>query len=292
MERVSTLPERLTVTPAISIVIPAHNEEGTIGRTLGALRTGSHPGEFEIIVICNGCTDETAAVAARSGTDITVIEVPEPSKQQALRRGDEAAHVFPRIYIDADVEISGDSVRALADTLRVSGADAAGPRRTFFRFGVSWGVRWFYDVWEELPQVANGLFGRGVIGVSRRGHQRLVDLPSVMADDLAFSEVLASARCVVPEAEVVIRPPKTMRDLLRRRIRVYTGNAQADVAGIRGAGAKTSWSSLARLAAAKPRLIPRLPVFLGVAVAAKWHARKAISEGDFTTWLRDESSRG
>jgi hypothetical protein len=41
----------------------------------------------------------------------------------------------------------------------------------------------------------------------------------------------------------------------------------------------------------EPRLAPRMPVFLAAALIARRRARAAVSSGDFSTWLRDESSR-
>src|SRR3954468_18969395 len=50
--------------PAVSIVIPAHNEEAVIAGNLRRLLDGSKPGEFDVIVVANACTDGTAAAAA------------------------------------------------------------------------------------------------------------------------------------------------------------------------------------------------------------------------------------
>ena len=49
---------------AISIVIPAHNEEAVIGRLLRSLSDRKE--NDEIIVVCDGCSDRTAEIAARS----------------------------------------------------------------------------------------------------------------------------------------------------------------------------------------------------------------------------------
>jgi glycosyltransferase involved in cell wall biosynthesis len=46
----------------ISVVIPAHNEEDYIGLTLDAVNRQNYP-YFEVIVVANGCTDRTAAIA-------------------------------------------------------------------------------------------------------------------------------------------------------------------------------------------------------------------------------------
>src|SRR2546423_1022907 len=51
-----------TIPRLISIIIPAHNEERYLGRTLEALHRQTYS-LFEIIVIANGCDDRTAEIA-------------------------------------------------------------------------------------------------------------------------------------------------------------------------------------------------------------------------------------
>ena len=53
-----------------SIVIAAYNEAAVIGRCLDALLSGAAPGEFDVTVVANGCTDDTAEVAARDGVRV------------------------------------------------------------------------------------------------------------------------------------------------------------------------------------------------------------------------------
>ncbi|MDM8083232.1 glycosyltransferase [Cellulomonas cellasea] len=299
--------------PMAGVVVPAHNEERTITRLLTALT--ADPGiPLEVVVVCNGCSDRTADVARRMAlpagarSTVTVVELAEAGKAGALLRGDEATAAYPRVYVDADVEITAASVAALAAALdggpdgasaaapsggRLAGGHlAAGPERQVPRDGVGWPVRWYYDVWERLPQVRDGLFGRGVVAVSAEGHARLRGLPSMLSDDLVMSEAFTPAeRVVAPGAVVVVRPPRTLRDLLRRRVRVATGNAQADGAGLRGSSAATSPGTLARLVRERPSSAPQVGLFVAVALVARTRARRAVRRGDFRTWLRDESSR-
>lgn len=285
-----------------SIVIPAHNEGRVIGRLLDALLDGAPSAGPDIVVVCNGCTDDTATVAAARGPRVRVVEIPTPSKHTALRVGDEHARGFPRLYVDADVVVGAADVRALADALATSPALlAAAPGRDIPLVGCAWPVRAYYRVWQLLPAVREGLFGRGVIAVTEPGHARLAALPPLMADDLAASLAFAPGeRRVVESARVVVLPPRTWGDLIKRRVRAATSSAElerfqaaraSEPAAAPPPSARTGTGDLRELLRARPRLLPGVVVFVVAALAARRGARKAIRTGDFSTWLRDESSR-
>ena len=67
-------------------------------------------------MVCNGCTDDTADVA-RSVPGVRVVELEEGSKPAALNAGDKAATLWPRLYLDADIQISAAAVLAVLDRL-------------------------------------------------------------------------------------------------------------------------------------------------------------------------------
>jgi glycosyltransferase involved in cell wall biosynthesis len=276
----------------ISVVIPAHNEASVISRLLAGLLADAHADELQVVVVANGCSDETARIAATFGQRVSVVSTPIASKSHALQLGDTHARGFPRLYVDADVELGIQDVRALADALGEPGVLAAAPTRVLTMDGRPLTVRWYYDIWQRLPGVRDGLYGRGVIGVSEAGHQRLAALPSVMNDDLAASVAFEpTERRVVRGARVVVHPPRTASDLVRRRIRALTGIAQLQ-GRMEGVGeARTTRLDLMRIVRDEPATVPRLAVFLGVTAVARWKARRPIRSQDFTTWLRDDSSR-
>ena len=111
-----------------------------------------------------------------------------------------------------------------------------------------------------------------------------------MSDDLVIGEAFApDERTIVTDAVVTVHPPKTLADLLKRRVRVHTGNAEA--ASTRSDESRTSWRRLSALVRSDVSLAPKLPIFVGVAALARLRAQRAIRSGDFTTWQRDESSR-
>jgi hypothetical protein len=280
------------VAAVAGVVIPAHNEERVIARTLGRLSVGVSRDDLDVVVVCNGCTDATAEVARTVAPWARVLEVPKPSKAEAVRVGNAAGTVFPRVHLDADVVISGADVLNLVRPLQERGVLATAPQRVLLRDRSSRLVRWFYDVWEQLPQVRSGLFGRGVVAVSEQGQRRVDALPQLMSDDLGISEVFEPhERRVVWTAFAEVRAPGTFRDLMRRRVRVATGNTQSSQVGVRRPESSTTWGTLARLSVRQPGLAPRVPLFLLVGAVARLQSRRAVRSGDFTTWLRDESSR-
>lgn len=167
-------------------------------------------------------------------------------------------------------------------------------------------MRAYYRVWQRLPAVREGLFGRGVIAVSESGHARIAALPPLMADDLAASQAFGPGeRRVVEAARVVVRPPRTWSDLVRRRIRAATSSAEFErfqasqrdgssastpEQATAAPSARTGTADLRALLRARPQLLPGVVVFVVAALAARRGARKAIRNEDFSTWLRDESN--
>jgi hypothetical protein len=58
------------------------------------------------------------------------------------------------------------------------------------------------------------------------------------------------------------------------------------------ASARTRPADLLAMIRAEPLLAPRVAAFLAVAVIARRRARREVRRHQYTTWLRDESSRG
>ncbi|PYF99673.1 Glycosyl transferase family 2 [Georgenia satyanarayanai] len=285
-----TIPAGTGVAGLGCVVVPAHDEAAVIGRLLRALTAGGV--DLEVVVVANGCTDATAEVA-RAFPGVRVLETPVPSKMHALALGDRHVSRFPRFYVDADVVIGTRDLSALGAALSEPGVHAAGPERSLDLAASSWPVRAYYSVWCRLPGVERELYGRGVIAVDEAGHRRIAGWRDTMADDLvaAMSFTPEELR-VVPGAHVLIRPPRTYGDLLRRRVRAMTGNRQLagdpDAPPLRGAGGGVR--TVVALVRRDPALLPAVTVFLGTAVLARARARWAVARGS-TVWLRDESSR-
>jgi glycosyltransferase involved in cell wall biosynthesis len=277
----------------ISVVIAAHNEAAVIGRSLDTLLTGARPGEFDITVVANGCTDDTAAVAAaRPG--VRVVERAQPGKAGALNAGDAVAQGFPRVYLDADIPLTAEQVRAIG--VAVADGYAAMPRRRLDLKGRPLPVRGYFAINARLPVYRDALFGRGVIALSEAGRARFTTFPDQVADDLFLDSLFASdEKRQVGSVTSTVATPHTTRDLLRRLARVRAGNTALRAAAATGtappavrASRKLSW--LSDVVLPRPYLLPAAVFYVAITMTAQRRADRALRAGD-TTWGRDESSR-
>lgn len=271
---------------AISVVIPACNEEATIARCLDALLAEAAPGELDVVVVCNGCTDRTATVAR--AFPVRVLETSTGSKPLALNLGDRAASTFPRVYIDADTTLSTRGVRALAGPLRRGEAEAVAPGLELDTAMAAWGVRAYHRIWVRLPQIVNGLMGRGVYALSRQGRARFSQFPDLIADDLFIHELFPAPRGIVVQGTTSrVIPAPTVGSLLRQKARVFAGNIQLHATRHRHAatGPARRLRVLAGLVRADPALLPAAAVYLAVNIEAKRRGRSRPSGQ--TTWQRD-----
>lgn len=274
-----------------SIIIPAHNEASVIGRCL-AVFADAEPGEFEVIVVPNGCTDDTAAVAAtfRCADDpVTVVDIPTASKIAGLNAGDHAASSWPRIYLDADVEISLESLRALVAKLATGEVLAVSPTFVLADTDASWLVRSHNRIWRHLPQLQHSLAGRGAYAISEAGHARFTEFPDLTADDEFVNTSFGDTeKSVVAEAYTTVRSARTARALLKRRSRAFSGVQQ--LARDTDNDKPTSATGFLEVVRDRPLLVKDIPAYVGLTVAAKLTARARNRRGQ-TEWLRDESTR-
>jgi cellulose synthase/poly-beta-1,6-N-acetylglucosamine synthase-like glycosyltransferase len=152
-----------------NVVVPAHDEAAGITRTVESLLAIDYPRSlFEVTVVADNCTDDTAALARRAGA--TVFE-----RADAVRRGKgyALAHAFEKIVadgkadavvvIDADTLASPNLLRAF-DARLTRGAPAVQADYAVRNVDEGWRTR--------LMAIAFGMFhvvrsrGRENLGVS------------------------------------------------------------------------------------------------------------------------------
>ena len=153
--------------PKASVIIPARNEAVRIARTLRSLFRGIASDDLEVIVACDGCTDGTADVVRGLGLGVRVVEIPPTGKSGALRAAEALTSKLPRVYLDADVEVTGSTVVRVVEALN-TGAAAARPPVRFCTEGASWLVQRYYAARRRIPSVVSDLCGTGIYGLSAR----------------------------------------------------------------------------------------------------------------------------
>ena len=96
-----------------SVVIPCHNEEGSIGQVLAQVRNVLP--DAEIIVVDDGSTDRTAQVVDQAGIDgVNLIRMPtNEGKGRALQRGMAHAGGDYLVFIDGDGQDDPSDLAAL-----------------------------------------------------------------------------------------------------------------------------------------------------------------------------------
>jgi glycosyltransferase involved in cell wall biosynthesis len=276
----------------ISVIIPAHNEGSVIARTLEAMTVGADPRELDVIVVCNGCSDDTAAVARRFAPRVRVVETDVASKPHAMNLGDQAAYGFPRIYVDADIVLTVEAIRTLARRLERGDVLVVAPTPAFDLAGCSWPVRACYDIRSLLPSAREGIGGSGVYALSAAGRARFQEFPALTADDgFVRVQFQSEERETLGSTQSTVFPPRSVKHLIATKTRSHYGSFELaklypERWSHRG---ESNFGSLVRLFR-DPRLWSRLAVYCFVTVVAKYRARKRHRAG-IVSWERDMTSR-
>lgn len=266
-----------------SIVIPAHDEEAVIGRTLAPLVPLIEQG-VEVLVAPNGCTDATAE-RARAVPGVRVVDVPQASKVAALNTADALATGWPRLYLDADITITPAAVAAVFARLDQPGVLAARPAFAYDTSGADPGVRAYYRARGRIPAMHEHLWGAGAYALNEAGHARLGRFPELTADDLYVDQLFSREEvAIVDTTPVQVRVPRTSRALLHTLVRVQRGKTEVqqtqhvDPAG----GLRPLLQGVSG-----PSSVADAAAYAGFAVAARFLAR---SRGG-AAWQRDDTNR-
>lgn len=274
--------------PRGSVVIPAHDEGAVLARTLAPLAPLVRRAGLEIVVACNGCTDNTADVA-RSVAGVSVLELGKASKTAALNAADTVATAWPRLYLDADVDLSQEAVRDLFTVLAAGSVLAARPRRVYDLQGATSIVRRYYRARSRLPGTNRALWGAGAYALSEEGRSRFGRFPEVTADDLFIDSLFSRDElAIIDTATVTVHGPRDLTGLMAVLRRTYRGNAE-----LRGGDAgrdmrMTTGATVADLVRSMTNPQGALDALTYAALVLAARAMSARSGG---VWERDASSR-
>lgn len=278
-----------------SVVIAAHNEAAVIEKTLRSVLDNRAllGAPLQVIVVANGCTDATAAIARGVSPEIEVVESPIGNKIHALNLGDAAARYFPRAYIDADCSLSPNCLRSVADTFASDGdARVVVPGVRHIYDGQNPLLAGYYKLWHALPYVQRDMMGRGFYAIDRVLRSRFSEFPRLIADD-KFIRSLSRPheRRVCEDCHTTVLMPATFKDLLHVKTRWSCGNlelAQQHPELLRHDN--RPHEGTLRFLLARPRYWMHVPTFLFVYLYTRWAAKRRLA-AHRAVWARDASTR-
>ncbi|MER7798028.1 glycosyltransferase family 2 protein [Microbacterium sp. NPDC096154] len=269
-----------------AVIIPAHDEAAVIERTLARLAVPAASGAIDVVVVCNGCHDDTAA-RARAFAGVRVIELAVGSKPAAINAGLEMTTTRPVLVLDADIELPAAAIPGLVRALDGAGAVGGRPPFEYDLTGADALVRAYYRARRRMPHTSAALWGAGVYALTREGVSRVAPLPGVTADDVHVDRSIAAhEKRIPPLAPVRVRVPLTASALRATLRRVRRGPAQQGVDTGRG-----TLAALLRTATTPARAWDAA-VYAAFALIARRDASGRISRrGRWTDWERDTSTR-
>lgn len=226
------------VTEPVSVIVPAHNEAAGIEAAIRSIAASTHP--VEIIVVDDGSTDDTGAIAEGLGLPgVTVIRRENGGKPAALNTGLQAATHDLIVMVDGDTVFEPNTVHALVQAFgdpkvgAVSGNTKVANREgvlgawQHIEYVVGFNLdRRLFDLAECMPTVP------GAIGGFRR--TALERVGGVSDDTLAEDTDLTMSLCrdgwrVVyrDDARAWTEAPATLGALWKQRYRWCYGTLQA-----------------------------------------------------------------
>lgn len=103
--------------PYFSIVIPAHNEEKYLQKTIDSIKKQTLA-DYEIILVTNGCTDKTEEIAKKNSTTNSKtrhLSLPKPNVSVARNAGALNAQGEILIFLDADTQLAVDALETIKE---------------------------------------------------------------------------------------------------------------------------------------------------------------------------------
>jgi glycosyltransferase involved in cell wall biosynthesis len=221
------------ITPTVSVVIAAHEEEAVIGDKVENLLGLDYPAEkLQLLIASDGSTDGTVAAArARGDERVEVLDLPRTGKAGALNSAVERATGEILVFSDANSMFAPDALRRLvAPFADPSVGGVAGDQRYLPEgddAGVAKGERGYWDFDRAIKQAesaaGNVISATGAIYAVRRS--LFGPVPDGVTDDFATSTaVIAQGRRLVfaPDAVAFEAVGASAEIEYGRKVRVMT----------------------------------------------------------------------
>ena len=99
----------------LSIIIPACNEELYLEETIKSIKSQAYS-KYEIIVVCDGCTDSTNYIAKRLADKIVIIKE-RKGPAIAKNEGVKISKATKLVFLDADTKLTKNTLEEISKVL-------------------------------------------------------------------------------------------------------------------------------------------------------------------------------
>jgi glycosyltransferase involved in cell wall biosynthesis len=221
------------ITPTISLIIAAHNEEGVIaGRLQNALGLDYPADRLEVIVASDGSEDKTEKLVLACGdARVRLLALPRVGKAAALAAAAEVAAGEILVFSDANTAYAPDALRRLVAPFADPQVGGVAGDQRYLPDGaaatVADGERSYWDLDRMLKiaesRAGNVISATGAIYAIRRS--LFTPPPAGVTDDFAISTaVIAQRRRLVFAPDAVAYEPvaKSGDAEFARKVRIMT----------------------------------------------------------------------
>ena len=214
------------VTPTVSVIVAAHNEEDVIERRLQNLVALDYPAEqLELVVASDASTDRTEELVVAEPR-VRLIRCPRGGKVAAQNQAVRETRGEILAFSDANAQWKPDALRKLVrnfadpDVAYVCGGHfyeaADGTNRE--------GTYWRFEAWLRRNESALGSITGGIGPIYAVRRSDYVDVDPRFGHDLALPYLMVQRgrRAVFePEAVAWEKPSRDIEDEYRRKVRMF-----------------------------------------------------------------------
>jgi biofilm PGA synthesis N-glycosyltransferase PgaC len=241
---------RLSVYPGVTVLIAAFNEAAAIAETIASAANEDYPGPLEILVLNDGSTDATAAVAeeakrnlvGRPGVSVRIVDYPvNRGKAAVLNAGLREARHALIVTIDGDTRLKPDALAYIVErlesdpegTVAVAGAVLVRNSRTNLMTGAQeWDYFHGIAAVKRMQSMYHGtLVAQGAFSVYRKAAVLEVGgWPECVGEDIVLTWALLKKGHRIGYAEdaiVFTNAPTTFKQFALQRKRWSRGLIEA-----------------------------------------------------------------
>jgi poly-beta-1,6-N-acetyl-D-glucosamine synthase len=233
--------EKREITPRVSLLVPAYNEESNIERKIRNSLAIDYPPELlEIVVACDGSKDNTPKLAiglaqsAETGGRVRVLDFPaNRGKIMTLNAAVKELRGEIIVFSDASAILNPDALRKLIRNFADHRVGAVSGKYTVIKphevnIGASEDFYWKYETFlkTQEAELSSTLGGHGHLHAIRAELYPFPPPGTINDDYIIHASVIAKGWRAIYEPEAVIREEAHEMTGFGRRIRIMAGNIQ------------------------------------------------------------------